>query len=52
MPVKAKTRKVVSRVAAVQRMAAQSLRNSEHKLGEYCRRMKARLGKAGGFPAP
>ena len=30
---------------------AQSLRNSEHKLGEYCRRMKARLGKAEGITA-
>jgi len=48
---KAKTRKVVSRVAAVLRMAAQTLRNSEHKLGEYCRRMKARLGKAEGITA-
>ncbi len=48
---KAKTRKVVSRVAAVLRMAAQTLRNSENKLGEYCRRMKARLGKAEGITA-
>ena len=48
---KAKTRKVVSRVAAVLRMAAQTLRNSEHKLGDYCRRMKARLGKAEGITA-
>jgi transposase len=48
---KAKTRKVVSRVAAALRIAAQSLRNSEHKLGEYCRRMKARLGKAEGITA-
>lgn len=45
---KAKTRKVVSRVAAVLRLAAQTLRNSDNKLGEYCRRMKARLGKAEG----
>ena len=48
---KAKTRKVVSRVAAALRLAAQSLRNSEHKLGEDCRRMKARLGKAEGLTA-
>lgn len=48
---KAKTRRVVSRVAAVLRMAAQTLRNSEHKLGEYFRRMKARLGKAEGITA-
>jgi len=41
---KAKTRKVLSRVAAALRLAAQSLRNSEHQLGAYGRRMKARLG--------
>jgi transposase len=27
------------------------LRNSENKLGEHCRRMKARLGKAEGIAA-
>ena len=48
---KAKTRKVVSRVAAALRLAAQSLRNSEHQLGEDGRRMKARLGKAEGLTA-
>jgi len=48
---KAKTRKVVSRVAAALRLAAQSLRQSENKLGEYGRRMKARLGKAEGLTA-
>ena len=48
---KAKTRKVVSRVATALRLAAQTLRNSDHKLGEYCRRMKARLGKAEGLTA-
>ena len=48
---KAKTRKVVSRVAAALRLAAQSLRNSEHQLGEDGRRMKARLGKAEGITA-
>ena len=41
---KAKTRKVLSRVAAALRRAAQSLRNSVHQLGAYGRRMKARLG--------
>jgi hypothetical protein len=46
-----KTRKVISRVAAALRIAAQSVRNSDHKLGEYCRRMKARLGKAEGITA-
>ncbi len=30
--------------ATALRIVAQSLRNSEHKLGECCRRMKARLG--------
>ena len=48
---KAKTRKVVSRVATALRLAAQSLRNSEHQLGEDGRRMKARLGKAEGLTA-
>ena len=48
---KAKTRKVVSRVAAARRLAAQSLRNREHQLGEDGRRMKARLDKAEGLPA-
>ncbi len=48
---KAKTRKVVSRVAAALRLAAQSLRNREHQLGEDGRRMKARLGKAEGLTA-
>lgn len=48
---KAKTRKVVSRVAAALRLAAQSLRQSDNKLGEYGRRMKARLGKAEGLTA-
>ena len=48
---KAKTGKVVSRVATALRLAAQSLRNSEHQLGEDGRRMKARLGKAEGLTA-
>ena len=48
---KAKTRKVVSRVAAALRLAAQSLRSSEHQFGEDGRRMKARLGKAKGLTA-
>ncbi len=48
---KAKTRKINSRVAAALRMAGQAVRNSENKLGEYCRRMKARLGKAEGITA-
>jgi len=48
---KAKTPKVVSRVAAARRLAAQSLRSSEHQFGEDGRRMKARLGKAKGLTA-
>jgi len=48
---KAKTPKVVSRVAAALRLAAQSLSNREHQLGEDGRRMKARLGKAKGLTA-
>ena len=48
---KAKTPKVVSRVAAALRLAAQSLRDSEHQFGEDCRGMKARLGKSKGLTA-
>ncbi len=48
---KAKTRKVPNRVATVLRMAAQNVARSDHKLGELCRRMKARLGKAEGIVA-
>ena len=48
---KAKIRKVVSWVAAALRLAAQSLSNREHQLGEDCRRMKARLGIAEGLTA-
>jgi hypothetical protein len=40
--IKAKTRQVMSRVAGALRQAAQAL--SKSALGEYCRRMKARLG--------
>jgi hypothetical protein len=36
--------------ASILRLAASALsRNSEQKLGEYCRRIKARLGKAEGI---
>lgn len=48
---KAKTRKVPSRVAAALRMAAQALRQSQCRLGEFTRRIKARLGKAEGITA-
>jgi transposase len=48
---KAKTRKVKSRVAGALRLAAQALGHSKSALGEYCRRMKGRLGKAEGITA-
>jgi len=48
---KAKTRRVASRMAAALRLAAQGVRQSQSMLGEYCRRMKARLGKAEGITA-
>ena len=41
-----KTVKSANRVAACLRMAAQALTRAKCALGEYCRRMKARLGKA------
>jgi len=48
---KAKTRQVKSRVAGALRLAAQALSHSKSALGEYCRRMKGRLGKAEGITA-
>jgi transposase len=48
---KAKTRKVPNRVATALRLAAQGLQRSESQLGQYLRRMKARLGKAEGITA-
>jgi hypothetical protein len=48
---KAKTRKVPSRVARALRLAAQCVSRSDNKIGEYCRRLKARLGKAEGIVA-
>ena len=48
---KAKTRKVPSRVAAALRLAAQNMARSDNKLAELCRRLKARLGKAEGIVA-
>jgi len=48
---KAKTRKVACRLAEALRLAAFGLHRSETKLGEYFRRMKARLGKAEGLVA-
>lgn len=48
---KSKTRRVVNRLSAALRMAAQGLTNAKCAMGEYCRRMKARLGKAEGTTA-
>ncbi len=48
---KAKTRGVQSRLAAALRLGAHGLGHSKTKLGEFCRRMKGRLGKAEGITA-
>jgi hypothetical protein len=48
---KAKTRCVKSRLAGALRLSAFGLGNAKSKLGEYCRRMKGRLGKAEGITA-
>lgn len=48
---KAKTRRVASRVAAAFRMAAEATAKSKTALGDYARRMKARLGKPEGIVA-
>lgn len=48
---KAKTRRVASRVAAALRLAAEAAAKSKSALGDYARRMKARLGKAEGIVA-
>lgn len=48
---KAKTRKVVNRVSTAFRLAAYALTHSKTKLGDFCRRMKGRLGKAEGITA-
>ena len=47
----AKTRKVGSRLATAMRLAAHGVAHSKSKLGEFCRRMKGRLGKAEGITA-
>jgi transposase len=47
----AKTRKNACRVAAALRMGAQTLGNSKSALGDLCRRLKGRLGKAEGITA-
>jgi transposase len=48
---RAKTRQSSNRVAAALRLCGQALTHSKSKLGEFCRRMKARLGKAEGITA-
>lgn len=48
---KAKTRSIKSRLAGALRLSAFGLGNAKSKLGEYCRRMKGRLGKAEGITA-
>jgi transposase len=46
-----KTRHVVSRLASALRLSAQALWQSKEALGDWSRRMKARLGKAEGITA-
>mgnify|MGYP003575540248 CR=1 FL=1 len=48
---RARTRKIIHRVANILRLAAQALGRASGKMGEYCRRMKGRLGKAEGITA-
>ena len=48
---KSKTRRVVNRIAGTLRMAAQGLTFGKSEMGDYGRRMKARLGKAEGITA-
>ena len=46
-----KTRRVKSRLAYQLRMSAMTLWRSESELGQYCRRMKSKLGKPEGITA-
>jgi hypothetical protein len=48
---RSKTRRIVNRIAGALRLAAQGLTNAKCAMGDYCRRMKARLGKAEGTTA-
>lgn len=48
---KAKTRKVASRLARALRMGVFGLQKSQTSMGDYFRRIKARLGKAEGITA-
>ena len=45
------TRKTTNRVAAALRLAAFGLERAKCRLGEFCRRMKGRLGQAEGITA-
>jgi transposase len=45
------TRKNQNRLAAALRLSAFGVQQSKSKMGEYCRRMKGRLGKAEGITA-
>ncbi len=45
------TRKTSNRLAGALRLAAFGLEMAKYRLGEYCRRMKGRLGKAEGITA-
>ena len=45
------TRKSNNRIAAALRLAAYGLNNAKCQMGQYCRRMKGRLGKAEGITA-
>jgi transposase len=49
--IRSKTRKVNSRLGQALRMAAQGVMHSKSEMGQYARRMRARLGKAEGITA-
>jgi hypothetical protein len=46
-----RTRQVAKRLAGALRLSAQALWQSKSNLGDWCRKMKARLGKAEGITA-
>jgi transposase len=48
---RAKTRKVTHRLATALRLAAFAVSRADNAMGDYCRKMKARLGKAEGIVA-
>jgi transposase len=48
---RSRTRKIQNRLSEALRLAAFGLEKSKSKMGEYCRRMKGRLGKASGLVA-